>query len=238
MRYMVGRIVSYVAILRNHSIFGKMPARMIERLASYVRTQTVRSGAKIFAKGDPGAALMGVLSGTVQICVRAADGRQTVLNVIHAGEIFGEIALLDGGSRTADAIAMSDCELLVIERRDFIPIVHEYPEAALKLIEILCARLRRASQHVEDLVFLDMPSRLAKLLLRLTDDAGGRPPHVLSVTQREISQMIGTSRESINKQLRSWAHVKWVLLNRGKIIVLQPDALADIAKKGSESELP
>src|SRR5262249_10947893 len=144
------------------------------------------------------------------------------LNVIHGGEIFGEIALLDGGVRTADAIAMSDCDLLIIERRDFIPFVHDHPEVAVKLIEILCARLRQTTEHVEDLVFLDMPTRLAKLLLRLTDQTGGALPHKLSVTQREISQMIGTSRESINKQLRAWAQVNWVVLKRGKIVVLQP----------------
>jgi CRP-like cAMP-binding protein len=215
-----------------------MPGRMIERLASYVRTQTVQSGTTIFAKGDVGAALMGVLSGTVKISVPAANGRETVLNIIHEGEIFGEIAFLDRGSRTADAVAMSVLELLIIERRDFIPFVHEHPEAALKLIEILCARLRRTTQQVEDLVFLDMPARLAKLLLRLTNETGGVLPQKLSVTQREISQMVGASRESINKQLRSWAHVEWVMLKRGKIMVLQPEALADVAKTDHEPELP
>src|SRR5215831_2169421 len=129
MHHMVRRSVSYVGILRNHSIFGEMPGRMIERLASYVRTQTVQSGTTIFAKADVGAALMGVLSGTVKISVPAANGRERVLNIIHEGEIFGETAFLDGGSRTADAVAMSVCELLIIERRDFIPFVHEHPNS-------------------------------------------------------------------------------------------------------------
>jgi CRP/FNR family transcriptional regulator, cyclic AMP receptor protein len=224
--------VSNIAILRNHPIFGKLPGKMIERLASYVRTQEVRRGATIFAKGDAGIALMGVVTGSVKISVPAPNGRETVLNLIQQGEIFGEIALLDGRPRTADAVAMSDCELLIIKRRDFIPFVHEHPEVGLKLIEILCGRMRRTTQQVEDLMFLNLPARLAKALLRLADEVGGALPRKVSVTQQEISQMIGVSRESINKQLRSWARAKWVLLKRGKIVVLRPDALAGVARKG------
>jgi CRP-like cAMP-binding protein len=226
----VRRTVSNLEILRNHSIFGKLPKTAIERLGSCLTTRKVRRGTTIFAKGDAGAELMGVLSGSVRISVPAADGREAVLNTIHKGEIFGEIALLDGRPRTADAIAMSDCELMIIERRDFIPLVRELPEVALQLIEILCARLRRTSEQVEDVMFLNLQTRLAKLVLRLADEAGGPLPRRIPVTQREMSQMIGMSRESINKQLRAWAQVKWVRLQRGGVVVLRADALADIAE--------
>jgi CRP/FNR family transcriptional regulator, cyclic AMP receptor protein len=233
---MVRPILSNLEILRNHSIFGKLPARMIERLASYLRIQDVPRGTTIFAKGDAGTALVAVLSGRVKISIPAANDRETVLNVIHEGEIFGEIALLDGCPRTANAVAMSSCRLMMIERRDFIPFVHEHPEVGVKLIEILCGRLRRTTQQVEDLVFLNLPARLAKLLLRLVDEAEGTLPREISITQREISQMIGVSRESINKQLRSWAQVNFVALKRGGIVVLQPDALIDVARQALESE--
>jgi CRP-like cAMP-binding protein len=96
--------------------------------------------------------------------------------------------------------------------------------------------LRRTTQQVEDLVFLNLPARLAKLLLRLVDEAEGTLPREISITQREISQMIGVSRESINKQLRSWAQVNFVALKRGGIVVLQPDALIDVARQALESE--
>jgi len=225
----VRRTVSMLEILCNHAIFGKLPKTMIERLCSRLTRRKVARGTTIFAKGDAGAELMGVLAGSVKISVPAADGREAVLNVIHKGEIFGEIALLDGRPRTADAVAMSDCELMVIERRDFIPFVREQPEVALKLIEVLCARLRRTSEQVEDVMFLNLRTRLAKLVLRLADQAEGPSPRRISVTQREISQMIGMSRESINKQLRAWAEAKWVRLQRGGIVVLRPDALSDLA---------
>jgi CRP/FNR family transcriptional regulator, cyclic AMP receptor protein len=233
----VRQTMGKLEILRNHSIFGKLPRTMIERLGSQATTRRVRRGKTIFTKGDAGTELMAVLSGSVKISVSAADGRETVLNVIHKGEIFGEIALLDGRPRTADAIAMSDCELMIIERRDFIPFVREHPEVALKLIEILCTRLRRTSAQVEDVMYLNLPARLARAVLRLADESGGAFPRKISVTQREISQMIGMSRESTNKQLRTWVRAKWVMLERGGIVVIRPDALANIAARGLESEL-
>ena len=132
-----------LALLRNHPLFRELPAPVIERLGSYMKRRTVARGAAIFAKGDPGTGLMGVLVGSVKISVASADGRDVVLNIIHEGEIFGEIALLDGHPRTADATAMSDCELIVIERRDFVEFLRSEPDVTLKFIEILCARLRR-----------------------------------------------------------------------------------------------
>jgi CRP-like cAMP-binding protein len=179
---------------------------------------------------------MAVLSGSVRISVTAPSGRETVLNVIHAGEIFGEIALLDGHPRTADAVAVTDCELMVIERRDFIPFVRDNPEVAVRLIEVLCARLRRTTQQIEDVTSLNLPARLARLLLRLANEAGGASQVKISVSQKEIGQMIGISRESTNKQLRSWARAKWVRLERGGIVLLKPDALADLARDGLESD--
>ena len=115
--------------------------------------------------------------------------------------------------------------------------MHEHPEVGLKLIEVLCGRLRRTTQQVEVVTSLNLPARLANVVLRLADEAGGASQGKISVSQREIGQMIGMSRESTNKQLRSWARAKWVRLERGSIVLLQPDALADLARNGLESDL-
>jgi CRP-like cAMP-binding protein len=160
-----------------------------------------------------------------------------MFNLLHAGEIFGEIALLDGQPRTADAVAMTDCELMVIERRDFMNFVHGEPTVALKLIELLCARLRWSSQHFEELVFLNLPARLARLLLRLlSQDEDQAEEGKLKITQLEISHMLGSTRESVNKQLRIWTRQKWISLERGGIVLLAPDELAAVAN--SASDLP
>ena len=116
-----------LSLLRNHPLFQDLPSPVIEHLGSYMKTRKVARGATIFAKGDPGTGLMGVLTGSVKVSVASAEGKDIVLNIFREGEIFGEIALLDGRPRTADATAMSDCELIVIERRDFVPFLSSHP---------------------------------------------------------------------------------------------------------------
>jgi CRP/FNR family transcriptional regulator, cyclic AMP receptor protein len=223
------RTFDKLSILRDHPIFGALGPELIDRLSSYAIRQTVKRATSIFARGDPGTSLFAVCSGTIKISVPSSGGREALFNLITEGSIFGEIALLDGLPRTADAMAITDCELLVIERRDFIPLVHERPELALKLIEVLCGRLRHTTDQLEDVMFLDLPSRLAKTLLELAKGSGpashGRR---IALTQRHVSEIIGISRESTNKQLRIWQHRRWILLERGGIVILEPDKLATI----------
>ena len=224
-----------LSLLRSHPLFRDLPPGVIEHLGSYMKTRRVARGTSIFAKGDPGTGLMGVLAGAVKVSVASADGKDIVLNVFREGDIFGEIALLDGRPRTADATAMSDCELIVIERRDFVPFLSSQPDVMLKFIEILCSRLRRTSEQVQDITFLNLPTRLAKTLLQLTGGVqGSAAPSKATITQREISQMIGMSRESTNKQLRAWAKRGWIRLERGGVGVIAPDKLTAIAAEGAD----
>jgi CRP/FNR family transcriptional regulator, cyclic AMP receptor protein len=225
-----------ISLLRNHPLFREFPAAVIEQFASRMTRRTMPRGTTIFSRGDPGSGLWGILKGAVKITMLATDGRELVINIIKAGEIFGEIALLDGQPRTADAATMTDCELIVIERRDFIPLLRSQPDIALKFIEVLCSRLRRTSGQLEDAVFLNLPSRLAKTLLHLAGDAE-KPASKIIITQRDIGQIIGMSRESTNKQLRAWAERKWVRLERGSVTILKPDALAEIAEEALEARL-
>ncbi|HJZ34345.1 MAG TPA: Crp/Fnr family transcriptional regulator [Hyphomicrobiaceae bacterium] len=229
----VSTTIDHLQILRNHPILGELPNPTIQRLLGYATTRKVRRGTTIFAKGDAGTQLIAVLSGRVKIIVSSLEGREAVLNVVQEGEVFGEIALFDGRPRTAGAIAISDCELLSIDRRHLLPLVREQPDIAIKLIATLCARLRRSSEQYEDIMFLNRPARVAKLLLRLAEEAKGPPPRKVLVTQQEMSQMAGMSRESVNKQLRFWAQAKWVRLERGEVAVLRPDALADLVAEPS-----
>ena len=223
-----------LSLLRSHPLFRDLPGAVIEHLGSYMKTRRVARGTTIFSKGDPGTGLMGVLAGAVKVSVASADGKDIVLNTFREGDIFGEIALLDGRPRTADAIAMADCELIVIERRDFVPFLGSHPDVMLKFIEILCSRLRHTSEQVQDITFLNLPTRLAKTLLQLTAGEEGAQRKA-AITQREISQMIGMSRESTNKQLRAWAKRGWIRLERGGVGVTAPDKLAAIAAEGFDA---
>ena len=227
-----------LSLLRNHSLFRDLPPAVIERLGSYMKTRRVMRGATIFSKGDPGSGLMGVLAGSVKISVASAEGKDIVLNIFHEGDVFGEIALLDGRPRTADAAAMSDCELVIIERRDFVPFLRDHPDVTLKLIEILCSRLRHTSEQVQDLTFLNLPTRLAKALLELTAGVEGTAANrKVAITQRELSQIIGRSRESTNKQLRAWQKRGWIELERGGVAVVAKEKLVAVAAEGSELDL-
>ena len=223
-----------LSVLRKHPYFADLEPEAFEQLCRYAKHATMKRGATIASKGDPGTSLFAVISGTVKISVSSPDGRNAILNLIGPGENFGEVALLDGQSRSADATANTNCELFIIDRRDFIPFVRSQPALAMKFIELLCARLRTTSDQVEQVILQNLPGRLASALLRLTEKhkaaQGGR---TIAITQQEISEMVGMTRESINKQLRAWAARDWVRLEHGAIVVLKPQALQTLIEAGS-----
>ena len=215
-------------LLRSHPFFSNFSPAIMERLVSRAVVRKVKKGTVLFRKADVGSSLYAVCSGTIRISVPSPHGKEAILNMFTAREIFGEIALLDGGMRTADAVATEDSELLVIDRRDFIPLVRENPDLALRLIELVCGRLRRTSDQVEDAVFLDLPQRLAKVLLEMHSRASGDQAQIISITQRDLSQMVGASRESANKTLREWERKGWLKLRHRGVTILQPKALASL----------
>jgi CRP/FNR family transcriptional regulator, cyclic AMP receptor protein len=229
------QVTGKLSVLRKHPIFCDLDTDAFEQLGRYAKPATLKRGATIFSKGDPGNSLIAVISGTVKISISSPDGRNAILNLIGAGEIFGEVAVLDGHARTADAIANSNCEIVVIDRREFLPFVKSQPALAMKFIELLCTRLRWTSDQVEEVILQDLPGRLASALIRLTDRHQAAPDcRTIAVTQQEISEMVGMSRESINKQLRAWAARSWVRLEHGAIVVLDIDSLQEVAGAGAE----
>ena len=221
-------------LLRSHLFFRELDERIVDRLMPHALTRKIEKGTHLFRKGDVGTNLYAVCAGAVRVSAPSDQGKDAVFNLIVPGEIFGEIAFLDGGPRTADAVMIDSGELMVIERRDFIPLLHDYPELALRLLEILCGRLRHTSEQVEDIVFLGLKARLAKTLLYLDEHSSSEHARQLKVTQREISQMVNVSRESANKQLRKWHRQKWVRLERGGLSILSIDALKRLVSENAE----
>jgi CRP/FNR family transcriptional regulator, cyclic AMP receptor protein len=228
---------SKLAVLRKHPIFCDLAPDALDQLCRYAKHSTLKRGATIFSKGDPGNSLYAVISGTVKISISSADGRNAILNLIGAGEIFGEVAVLDGQARTADATANTNCEIFIIDRREFLPFVRSQPVLAMKFIDLLCTRLRWTSDQVEQVILQNLPGRLASALIRLTEKHQLSPgARTIAVTQQEISEMVGMTRESINKQLRVWAARKWVRLEHGAIVVLDAEALQALAETGSGND--
>jgi CRP-like cAMP-binding protein len=228
---------SKLAVLRKHPIFCDLDSEAFDQLCRYAKHAALKRGATICSKGDPGNSLVAVISGTVKISVSSAEGRSAILNLIGPGEIFGEMSVLDGQPRSADATANTNCEIFIIDRREFLPFVRSQPALAMKFIELLCTRLRWTSDQVERIILQNLPGRLASALIRLTEKhklaPGGR---TIAVTQQEISEMVGMTRESINKQLRIWASRKWVRLEHGAIVVLNAEPLQALVEAGGTED--
>jgi CRP/FNR family cyclic AMP-dependent transcriptional regulator len=211
------------ALLKRHVLFGGLGDGEIAELLAHAHVEHHNAGSEIFAKGSPGQSVIAVLRGSVKISSPSPDGKEIVLNNINAGELFGEIALLDGGERTADATAVEDCELLVVYRRDFLPLLKRRSDICVMLLEMLCQRLRQTSEQVEDVLFGDLGGRVAKVLLRLAQAAqaqgDGSKTLVLRVTQQELGSMAGGARESVNRQLQVWQTAGLIKLGKGSISI-------------------
>jgi CRP-like cAMP-binding protein len=210
-------------VLERCALFRALGERERIDLAAHAQPRTFTANQPIFHLGEPGYSMMGVVVGTVRIWLPTPKGRDIILADLSAGELFGEIALLDGKARSANATAVTNCELLVLERRDVLPFLERSPTACLNLMQMLCARVRRSDERMAEIAFFDLPARLARVLLRYP--AVGRGPPKLSLSQRELAEMSGSTRENVNRCLRDWQRQGILDLKNRWTIVLRPEAL-------------
>jgi CRP-like cAMP-binding protein len=192
-------------------------------LVPHAQSRIFATNEPIFHVGEPGYSMMGVMVGTVRISLPTWKGKEIILADLTAGELFGEIALLDGKPRSASATALTKCELLVLERRDFLSFLEHSPTACLNLMQLLCGRIRRSDERMAEIAFFDLPARLAKALLRYP--AQGHDPPKLSLSQRELAEMAGATRENVNRCLREWQRLGILQLKNRWTIILKPEAL-------------
>ena len=177
--------------------------------------------------------MMAVLRGDVKISIPSAAGKEVVLAVLHSGDVFGEIAMLDGKKRSADANALTACDLAVLHRRDVLAALESNPAAWLGLIEVLCRRLRRTDQHLVELALLEVPVRVAKALLRAVDGERQSSAHVspdFRLSQRELGNMVGATRESVNKCLHEWQRNGTIRMEKRVIKIADRAALEAVAE--------
>ena len=190
-------------LLAQCSLFRGLTADERNVLVGRAHQRKLDAGETIFLMDTPGDSMMAILEGNVRISVPSAEGKEVVLAILHPGEVFGEIALLDGQGRTADARAMTRCSIAVLDRRDVLSFFERHPNAWPKLVEVLCDRLRRTDQHLAEMALLEIPLRLAKTLLRLLAEGDTQGPKI-ALSQRELGNIVGASRESVNKCLNEW----------------------------------
>ena len=223
-------------ILARHFLMSEFTDDELSELVKRGRRRSYDAHETIFLKGDPGDRLYAILKGRVTISSVSAEGKEILLNILEEGELFGEIAMLDGKERTADARARTVSELLFIDRRDFFDFLTRHPDACFRLLGVLCTRLRWTSQIIEDAVFLDLPQRLAKKLLAFAEIYGEEEDDGvrigLQLSQQELANIMGTSRESVNRQLNHWRELGLMTVNHGRITLIRPDDLRAIVSEG------
>jgi CRP-like cAMP-binding protein len=221
-------------LLSHVSLFSPLDEADLDELLKLTTTRRLGEGEILFRKGDPGRQLYGVLEGRLKIYSSGADGREVVFGLSDPGDVTGEIALLDSEPRSATVVALEPTELLMLDRRDFLPFLQRHPSVAIRLAEILAERLRRLSELAEDSVLLALRARLAKKLVALARSYGretGEGTRIeLKLSQQALGDMVGTSRESINKQLRAWTQQGLVKSQRGFITLCSPSELESLAR--------
>jgi len=216
-----------VEILRGTDLLSSVPTADLEALAAGSRVRTLRRGQVVFTTGDPGDTVLVVLSGRVKVVVRSADGGELTLTVVGPGGMMGDLAVADGGPRSADAETLEECRLLLVPRDMVQDICARVPAVAQALLRSIAATLRRLTEDASDLVFLDLPRRVAKVLLGQPRDEDGTitPP----MNQEELAHQAGGSRQSINAALRGFERRGWIKVRGRAVTVTNAAALGRFA---------
>jgi CRP-like cAMP-binding protein len=213
------------SVLARVSLFAALDEAQLRQVAEQLRPRRYRRGETVFVTGEPGTSLCLVNAGRIKLALTSPEGREVILDVLGPGEVFGELALLDGEPRSADAVALQQTELLLLQRDEFIRFLRAEPEVAITLLGVLSRRIRRDTLLVQDAAFLDVPGRLARVILRLAER--GEDGHLCTpqLTQSDLAAAAGTTRETLNKFLGIFADQGLIQWRNSRVEVLDADRL-------------
>jgi CRP-like cAMP-binding protein len=218
-------------LLAQVGLFADLTTAELVGLASLMRPRPYGKDEVIYLRGDPGTAFYVIASGKVKIALTSPDGKELILRRLGPGGFHGELALLDDEPRSADAVATDSSVLLVLQRDAFRQFLAEHPEIATKLLGTVSQYLRRNAELIQDATFLDVPARLARILLELASEPGAAelpPPGAIipdRMKQGELAALVGATRESINKWLGSFEKQGLISYDKGQITLLRPSGL-------------
>ncbi len=221
-------------VLARAGLFQGVAPEAREALSTALGYGDYTRGESVFTEGEQGDTLYIVLTGKVKVGRRAADGRENMLSVMGPSDMFGELSLFDPGPRTATATVLTDARLASLAHTSLRPWITDRPEIAEQLLRVLARRLRRTNDALADLIFTDVPGRVAKALLGLaerfgTQEADGMRVHH-DLTQEELAQLVGASRETVNKALADFASRGWMRVDSRAVTILDADRLARRAR--------
>jgi CRP-like cAMP-binding protein len=215
------------------SLFKGLDGSQLSELAGMARVRALKRKEELFHKGDDGSEIYCVVKGKLKALTTSLGGDDVVFSIQGPGDVFGEVAALGLMQRTATVTAVEACELLALPRREFLFFLERHPKVALELISIMARRLAYVSELVEDTQFLKLPARLAKKLLDLAGRYGEETPDGvrvdLKLSQEEWGDLVGTTRESINKQVRTWTKEGLVVVDGGFVVIRRPNELEKLA---------
>jgi CRP-like cAMP-binding protein len=221
-------------VLSQAPLFLALDKEAAAALRSTMVEVNLSRGDELFVEGDPGDRLYVIVEGKFKLGTTSGDGRESLLAVLGPGEMFGELSLFDPGPRTATATAITDSKVLGLGHEDLGPWLEGRPGVSKALLEALAQRLRRTNEALADLVFSDVPGRVAKALLELSEKFGTRRDDGLYVshdmTQEELAQLVGASRETVNKALAEFAQRGWVKLEPRAVLLVDTERLERRAK--------
>jgi CRP/FNR family cyclic AMP-dependent transcriptional regulator len=218
-----------VDFLATVPLFNGLDRTELEKFAEVTREKSYPKGSVILFEDDPGDSLFVVRDGRVKVVLIGEDGREVILGVLGVGEYFGELSLIDDRPRSAHVIAMEDSNLLVLRREDFRKRVESSPSVAWSLLTELSRRLRRADDKIGGLVLLDVPGRIARLLLDLAEESGTNAIEK-TLTHQTIAQMIGASRETVSRAMKDFQDAGWITVERRRIALADRAALEQRAQ--------
>jgi CRP/FNR family transcriptional regulator, cyclic AMP receptor protein len=216
-----------IGVLRDTALLRSAPAEDLGALAAASRLRNFRRGQVVFSTGDPGDTVIVVVSGRVKVVLRSADGRELTLTVIGAGGLFGELSVADNGPRSTDAETLEESALLLIPRERVQDLCARVPSVAQALTGSIAGTLRRLTGEAGDLVFLDLPRRVAKVVLSQPKDADGLIR--LRMNQEELARQVGGTRQSVNTALRGFERHGWLEVRDRVVVVQQAAALGRFA---------
>ena len=221
------------AFLESSTFLGSLPADALDQLVKRGHVARWKKGETIYERGDKGDSLLVIVSGRVKIFNTTIDAREVVLNFLGPGDVNGEIAVLDGGERTATAMALEPSVAFVLYRRDLMPLLTQHPDTLVEIVQILCEKLRATSEIVEDSQ-RSMRGRAARGLLRLARQHGKKTKAGieidLGVNQRDLGNYLTLSRENTSRQLGALTEAGVIAANGGQIVILDEPALTAIAE--------
>jgi CRP/FNR family transcriptional regulator, cyclic AMP receptor protein len=219
-------------VSRDPSIFTDASPELRSAIERTAMPVTLAPGAHLFEQGDKAESFYILDGGEIEISVLSPGGRKLTLDIMTPGEVFGEIGLF-AGKRTASAVALAPARLRSVRRGDLLAAIRSDPELAQQFIEILCERLRVVSEKLEERAFQPLPARLASRLLHLHDKLGA-VSGVIPVSQAELADFVGATREAVAKTLAVWRAQGWVALTRGAVQVTDRETLEELAASGDE----